>query len=66
MKVEGSTTWYWETTGAEITEFYWGIDQPKYENPFNADICFRIFVHPENNGWYDDMCMYSSGAVMCE
>jgi len=66
LKDEDSTTWYWETTGAEIAEFFWGVNQPDYDNPFPGRMCFQFLIHPKNIGWYDDLCEFGSNDVICE
>jgi len=66
MKDAFTTTWYWETTGAEITEFFWGLSQPKYDDPYDLNLCISIFIHPENLGWYDNLCTYWKYGVICE
>jgi len=58
-----STSWYWEETGAEITDFYWAKDNPS----MNADLVkscidFNYFY----GGWDDDEREIFFYDVLCE
>jgi len=61
LRDEGSTSWYWEDTGAEITKFYWGPDEPSMD----AELV-RSCIDFSSDGWYDDDCGEFFLDVMCE
>jgi len=63
LRDEGSATWYWEETGAEITEFYWGSGQPTMnEDLVRSCISFNFYF----GGMDDDNCDEYFLDVMCE
>jgi len=50
VRDEGSSAWYWEQSGVEITEFFWGFTYPQMEqNPAKAAIAFNVYAA----GWGD-------------
>jgi len=63
MRDEGSTTWYWETTGAEITEFYWKLGQPSMDEVL-VKTCINF--SSASAGWDDDACTKYYLDAMCE
>jgi len=64
LRDEGSTAWYWEETGAEITEFYWGFGQPSMDQDLVRSCIDFSFT---SGGWDDDSCeSFLLLDVMCE
>jgi len=61
MRDENSTTWFWETTGAEITEFFWEANEPNLNFEERTGITFNPV-----NLWYDDRCDVWSFPAMCQ
>jgi len=53
LRNENSTTWFWETSGAEITEFFWEANEPSLDDFLKERICINF--NPAYF-WYDDMC----------
>ncbi|XP_065335903.1 uncharacterized protein LOC135936847 [Cloeon dipterum] len=58
-----STTWIWESTGEEVTEFFWGADQPDI-TPGELETCLDFRVR--NGGWDDDDCSIYLLGFICE
>jgi len=63
LKDFNSTTWYWEETGAEIADFYWGDNQPDLD-AFFARSCIEFsFLF---GGWDDEVCVDYAFNAMCQ
>jgi len=54
LRDEGSTTWYWEETGAEITEFYWDPINPHRTRIWSG--LALILISSYLGGLDDDEC----------
>jgi len=65
VRDEGSTEWYWETSGNKIKEndLYWAPREPSMENAtVRLCISFSNYV----GGYDDDDCLYYRLDIMCQ
>jgi len=62
LKDANSTRWYWEPTGNDITEFFWGPLEPNLEDDLTR-VCidFRFEMN-----WQDDKCDAFRIGTICE
>jgi len=60
-----SETWYWESSGAEITQFFWAEDQPKY-GLMSDEMCIVFRPNERENSWIDIQCFIYPNFTMCE
>ncbi|XP_065335131.1 uncharacterized protein LOC135936298 [Cloeon dipterum] len=53
LREEGQKKWIWETSGEQITDFHWGLQQPELANNYSRQ-CF--FFWPYFGGNFDELC----------
>ncbi|XP_059487171.1 uncharacterized protein LOC132203410 [Neocloeon triangulifer] len=64
VRPENAKKWIWEPSGAQISQFHWGLLEPTEDHNKNT-IC--IYFWPYFGGWFDEPCDNSSStALLCE
>lgn len=63
IKDVADNVWKWESTGAEISDFFWQRDQPSLVNPV-MNVCIDFVTAYQ--GWDDDYCAFFILNTLCQ